>query len=499
MLAAGATDTPIVRTPSGSVRGTKLATSTRFLGVPFAKPPVGPLRFKAPQDVEPWPGVRDALAYASSPLQKPLGPKTLFPDALQYSEDALYLNIWAPSATGPHPVYVFIHGGGNIGGTSAMPIYDGEHFAANGIVFVSITYRVGVFGFLDVSKLLGDAYKGSGNNGLLDQIKALQWIKHNIAAFGGDPRNVTVGGQSAGAKNVIALMVAPQAKGLFHKAISESGGGHTFANQQTAHELADSVLKTLGATDPQALLSSTGDALLAAQYSVVGQYPRKFPFRSVIDNVVLDSAPFDAVVKGRGADIPLLLGYCSDEMAFYGPSKNGDGAITAQDIGNMPLDQMQQLYTHYPQLYPGLDNERLRYKAVTAESYFIPTIRLAQARAKTGARSYLYNFNLAPDSGKFKDLVVHGSELPLTFDNLNDSTAPFIGPMGPTAQGLSKVMHQAWLTFIRHGKNVHAGGLDWPAYSLKERSTMVFDKEVRISHDLQAAECELWSKWTPVA
>lgn len=497
-LAAANAETAVLHTTSGQLQGTQLPACKRYLGIPFAKPPVGVLRYRAPQDLEPWQGIRAAQAYASSPQQKPLGPKNLFPSDLGYSEDALYLNIWAPDTPGPHPVYVFIHGGGNIAGTSAMPIYDGDHYAAHGVVFVSITYRVGVFGFLDVSKLLGAQYRGSGNNGLLDQIKALQWLQHNIAAFGGDPRNVTLGGQSAGAKNVAALMTAPAANGLFHKAISESGGAHTVADQQTADELATLVLKALDTRDPQALLTSSPTALLAAQYKVVAEYPRKFPFRTVVDGVVIPRAPIDALAAGQGAHIPLLLGYCSDEVAFYGPSKNGDGVISPLDIGNMSLTHLTPRAAHYPQLYPGLDAEHLRYKVVTAESYLIPTLRLAEARAKAGGHSYLYNFNLAPDAGKFNGLVVHGSELPLTFDNLHDATAPFIGPTGPAAEALTKVMHASWLRFIHHGAPSMAGTVAWPAYNLKDRPAMVFEQDVHLAHDLQAAERTLWADWMPI-
>ncbi|EKT4482696.1 carboxylesterase/lipase family protein [Pseudomonas putida] len=486
--------------PCGKLQGQRSSDTQRYLGIPFAQPPLGELRFRAPRPLADWQGVREATCFAKASLQPPR-PAKLVPEDPGYAEDCLYLNVWAPNTPGPHPVYVWIHGGANAAGTTAQPIFDGESFARRGVVFVSIAYRLGVLGFVDVSSLLGDEYRGSGNNGLLDQVEALRWIQRNISAFGGDPQKVTIGGESAGGKNVISLMSMPLSKGLFHRAICQSGGGQTYADREVADDLANRVMSELESTGgkAQGLLNASTDALLAAQAAVIEKYPAKSPFRAVIDGVVLHDVPLKAIAQGMGKEIPLLLGSNKDEAAFYGPSKKADGKVTTADLANMQLKHFNSIFAKYSALYPDADAEALRYKAVTAESYGIPTVRLAEARAKTGSPVFCYRFDLAPENGPFKGLCVHTSELPLVFGNVHLPTAAATGPVEPAAHRMSSTMHGMWVEFISGKGELTAEGIAWPAYSMDLRKTMIFADQARVVEDPSSAERQLWKTWQPVA
>lgn len=493
--------TPVeIQTPSGGLRGRQTSEVLRFLGIPFAQPPVDALRFMAPQPLAPWRGIRDALEFQSAAIQTPIGPSKYVPVAPKYSEDCLYLNVWAPKTPGPHPVYVFIYGGGNTGGTTSMPVFDGEHLAREGIVTVTIAYRVGAFGFLDVSDVLGEAYAGSGNNGLRDQAMALRWIQKNIVAFGGDPTRVTIGGQSAGAKNVISLIAMPEAKGLFHRAICESGGGHAYATREMARDLTDRILKKAGLDRAQAEKLKTLPAkdLLAAQVAVIAEYPLRYPFRAVVDKVVVPLPPIEALAQGAAKDIPIIIGTARDEQAMFGPAKTMDGSIESREMCNVDFNTFSKVFAKYPKTYPTLNDAARRYRALNAESYWIPTIRMAEAQSLVDGKSYVYRQDMPLTEGDRKGYAVHGSELALVFDNLDDSTAPALGPVGTEARQLGALMNGYWVSFIKSGRPEAPGGPAWPAYNLKSRPTMVFDRQPHVASDLDRGERLLWADWEPV-
>jgi len=490
-----------LRTPAGVLRGQDGGDVTRYLGIPFAQPPVGALRFKAPQPAAAWDGVLKANAFAAAPIQSPIGPSKYVPVGPTYSEDCLYLNVWTPKTPGPHPVYVYIYGGGNVAGTTSMPVFDGAAMARQGVVVVSVAYRVGVFGFLDVSSVLGAEYAGSGNNGLLDQVMGLEWIKKNIGAFGGDPSQVTIGGQSAGAKNVISLLAMPAAKGLFQRVISESGGGQTVATPAMARTLTERVLAKVGLEQTRAdgLKTLPAKDLLAAQVKLVAEYELKYPFRAVVDGTVMPVAPIEAIAQGQARAIPILMGTARDEVAFFGPAKTMNGNIEGRELANIEFGPFEKIFGRYAKTFPTLNDAQLRYKALTAEEYWVPTIRMAEAHAKAGGQAYSYRLDLPFGSGEKVGYAVHGSELALVFANLHDSTAPALGPTGPEAEELGAVMHNAWLAFIKTGRPQAAGAPAWPAYDVAKRPTMVFDAKarLRVQSDLDAAERRLWAGWTP--
>lgn len=499
--AAFGAPTPELRTPAGVLRGQDGGDVARYLGIPYAQPPVGALRFKAPRPLAPWSGVLEANAFPAAPIQSPIGPSKYVPVGPAYSEDCLFLNVWTPKTPGPHPVYVYIYGGGNVAGTTSMPVFDGANMARKGVVVVSIAYRVGVFGFLDVSSVLGPDYAGSGNNGLLDEVMGLQWIQKNIGAFGGDPGRVTISGQSAGAKNVISLLALPAAKGLFHGVISESGGGQTVATPAMASALTQRVLANAGLDTARAAALTTMPAkdLLAAQVKLVAEYDYKYPFRAVVDGVVMPMAPIEAIARGVARGIPVMMGTARDELAFFGPAKTMDGTIEGRELANMPMADFEKIFARYPKSFPGLNDARLRYKALTAEEYWVPTVRMAEAQARAGGQAYVYRLDIPFGSGDKTGYSVHGSELALVFDNLADSTAPALGATGPSAEQLGALMHAYWLSFIKTGKPGVATGPAWPAYDLAKRPTLVFDvpAKLRVQGDLDAVERRLWTGWTP--
>ncbi|MCD7098793.1 carboxylesterase family protein [Stenotrophomonas sp. MMGLT7] len=489
--AEGVTLTP----PCGALAGTRTDGVHRFLGIPFARPPVGPLRFRPPQPLPRWHGMRDATRYAASAIQAPIGPSRYVPFPVDYSEDCLYLNVWAPVATGPHPVHVWVHGGGNVAGTTRMPVFDGASLARAGIVAVSVGYRVGALGFLELGGALGEDFLGSGNNGLLDQVAALAWVRGNIAGFGGDPDRVSVAGQSAGAKNVVSLLAMRSARGLFQRAISQSGGGQTVADLDMAHELAGRMLARLGLNAASAgrLLELPAEAILQAQHAVIPDYPFKYPFRAVVDGRHLLRTPLQAVAEGAARDIPLIIGSARDEVAFFGPNKTRDGTVVRNDLANLTPAQFEPIYARYAALYPDKNAIDLRYAALTAEEYWIPSIRLCEAQAMAGGASYAYRFDLPTRNPPHVGYSVHGSELAFTFGNLGDGTADALGPTGPQADRLSGLVGALWHGFIRNGVPDAGPGIApfWPTYGTA-RETLLLDTHSRVVADPDAAERMLW-------
>ena len=281
----------------GRLEGVAAGGVRHFRGVPYAESPVGALRFKQPVMKQPWAGTRQATVNPPGPMQT-----TLLAEAAT-SEDCLYLNVWAPQTPGPHPVYVFIHGGAYTAGYSLEYRIKGASFVRDGIVLVTIGYRVGALGFLELGGLLGPDYAGSGNNGIRDQQMALRWIKENIGAFGGDPSKITVGGQSAGAGSVVALLSAPSSEGLFRGAVVQSGGSRA-RTAETARAGADAFAKEVTAAggDPRKLADLPVDVIMRAQAKSQGGWG---PF---IDGDFLPYAPLDAMRKGVNAKVHLMIG-----------------------------------------------------------------------------------------------------------------------------------------------------------------------------------------------
>lgn len=478
----------VAETREGPVRGVATESGTAYFGIPFASPPIGPLRFRAPRPPARRSAPFDATGFASAPIQQPPPPGLYGPGPLPQSEDCLALNIWTPATPGPHPVYLWIHGGGNVAGSSRMPVFDGSRFARHGIVCVTISYRVGALGFLDLSALLGEDYAGSGNDGLLDIVEALRWVRANITAFGGDPRQVTIGGQSAGAKNVCALLAMPAARGLFSRAIVQSGGAETAIDRDGAGRMARRFLELTGASNARDLLTLDGAMLLAAQVKLQKIWPRKYPFRAVVDGSVLPDLPLSMIRDGRAAPVPLLIGTTRDEIAFFGPNAAKDGGVVQGDLANMAIEAFAPVYDSYTRNFPALSPVDRRYRALTAEEYWLPTLRTAAGHAAARRPTWLYRLDMPRSAAPNAGYAVHGSELPLMWDKVRDPQCAFLGPEGHAAEALSARMHAHWVSFIRSG----SPGAGWPLYRPDAPQTMVFAVEDSAVTRLDEDERRQW-------
>ncbi len=473
---------PVVQTASGPVHGRVRDGIASFLGIPYAASPTGKLRFAAPVPPEPWTQARDASAFGATPPKPdyPVPFDRLLEEPSIAGDDWLNLNVWTGSdlaghgSAGPEspgdlrPVMVWIHGGAFANGNSAVPWYDGHAFAAAGVVFVSINYRLGVDGFA----LLPDA---PANRGLLDQIAALEWVRDNIAAFGGDPGNVTIFGESAGAMSVITLLSMPSAAGLFSKAIAQSGAVQAAADPADAALVSAELGQALGAalTDPD--VTATGLAeielplLVAAQAAVrdalsVDPNPARFgptivmssmPFIPVIDGEVLPEHPMAAIATGAGSDIPLLIGTNTEEFRLFLVPTGTASHISAELLPAVAgaVGAGQEVVGLYQANRPDASAGDV-FAALVTDSFFrLPALAVAQARSGGPAATYFYEFAWGqPPLG-----AAHSVEIPFVFNNLAVAADDeVIGPNPP--QDLADDMHATWVRFAA------TGDPGWPAF-----------------------------------
>lgn len=501
----------IVTTAAGAVSG----TSTRrpgcagvhaFYGVPFAEPPVGERRFAGPVPRTPWSGVRDAGAYgavvAQNPVPAPLD-RVFQPRGAQ-GDDCLNLNVWTPDTRASLPVLVWIHGGGFEIGSGSEDLYDGSRFARDGVVCVTINYRLGVEGFLHV----GDDTPGSGNFGTLDQIAALRWVADNIAAFGGDPERVTIAGESSGAMSVAALLAAPSAHGLFRAAILQSGAGHNGFASPAAARVSAEVRRRLGlgpGIDP--LRAIPVDRVLEVQRDVAADVaistdrdrwgsvidrPWTIPFQPFVGGDVVPETPIGAVRRGAVAGVPLLVGYCAEEYRFHlGAASDfftvGEEVVEALygAVFGAAAPAARALYTESA----GADPTSLVAAIQTDRQYRMPAIRLAAAQTAAGGQAWLYQH--ARRSSAFGGTVGagHATELPYVFDLLDDDTGALLAGVD-APQSLADVMHAAWVRFVSFG-DPSGPSLAWPAVDAG-RPTMVFDDSSGVEYAPDDATLRLY-------
>ncbi|MEV6073632.1 carboxylesterase family protein [Streptomyces sp. NPDC052069] len=447
---------PQAATAHGAVRGTLEHGVAVFRGIPYAAPPVGARRFRAPEPPEPWQGVREAVAYGPTAPKRPYAPPldALLPDPEVAGEDCLNLNVWTPSA-GPAglPVLVWIHGGSLLHGSSAVPVYDGAAFARDGVVLVSVNYRLGMEGF-------GVFPDAPANRGLLDQIAALEWVRDNIAAFGGDPHRVTVAGESAGAISIGALLAAPRAAGLFRRAVLQSGAP-TALSVAAGRGTTERIAKRLGLPATAAALAAADPAeLLAAQTEVTGggsPLTGGNSFQIVVDGDLLPRDPAEALRSGASADVDLLMGTNSEEYRlWFVPSGLVEklGKVKLR-LALLKFKVSAAMARPYRANRPGATPGELLGAIATDLLLRVPLNRLADARTDAAGATYFYEFGWPSPVRRLG--ACHALEIGFVFDTLaHPDTVALTGPDAP--QELADAMHGAWVRFAV------SGDPGWPSW-----------------------------------
>jgi para-nitrobenzyl esterase len=493
---AAATDSVIVpvKVEQGLLTGTtgKHPDVRVFRGVPFAAAPVGDLRWKAPQPSAPWKGTREAKEFSAACWQTP------YPEVARIyrselpalSEDCLYLNIWTPAKTAQEhlPVMVWIHGGAFTRGSGSTNAYDGEILSLNGAVVVTINYRLGMFGFFAHPELTAESeHHASGNYALLDQIAALQWVKKNITAFGGDPARVTIFGESAGSWAVNVLMASPLAKGLFQRAIGESGG--SFAPMKGLAEAEKSgvaLAGTMGITQDvlKTLRGKSAEALLKASDNQ--------PTRAIVDGYVLPQDVYTIFAQAKQNDVQLLVGNNADEGTALVPQ---GASIKAEQFVAVARGRFGSLADEFLKIYPaGSDEEAVKsFFAAFRDQQFEWEMRTwARMQTKTGHHpAYLYYFSRVPPGPQSKTLgAFHAADLAYVFGNF---VWPF--PWEETDKKLSDAMTSYWVNFAASGDPNGNGLAKWPVYNAGEDQLLEFGDRIGVRSGVNKAGLDFFDKY----
>jgi para-nitrobenzyl esterase len=497
---------PVVETPQGRLEGARSerASIARFLGIPYAAPPLGALRLRAPQPASPWRGTRDATRFGAAQPQRedPLAGGLGLLHGARCDEDCLTLNVYTPACdAAARPVLVWIHGGAFIGGTACVPLYDASRLAARGdLVVVTLNYRVGALGWSFADEARGE---GVVNLGLEDQLAALRWVRDEVARFGGDPARVTVVGESAGAGSILSLAGMPAARGLFHRAIVQSGAPRGVLEPQEASARTRAVLAKLGASEGgvEALRDAPLAALLEAQYACAAAGPHRTGmfYAPVHDRRTLRDSPADAFATGFAAELPLLIGTTRDEMRLYASGQPDSEAVVARIVAPQ-LDWLgeserksacRELY----EVHRAARSARGEpcapsdvYLAIQTElSLRHPALRIAEAR-EASRNTWMYQFTwTSPLRGGLHG-ACHALDLPFTFGNLDaPGMAEFAGG-GEAAERLAARMMDAWCAFARDGDPSHDGAGSWPVYERSRRATFELGARCGVLDAPQEAE-----------
>jgi para-nitrobenzyl esterase len=447
-----------VQTDNGPVSGNKSGEISIFKGIPFAAPPVGDLRWKAPQPAKKWTGVLKCDKFSASPMQGKPVPFMMWteefitpPESL--SEDCLYLNIWTPakSAREKLPVFVWIYGGGFSSGSAACAVYDGEDMSKKGVVFVSINYRVGVFGFLAHPGLSAESdNKVSGNYGLLDQVAALKWIRKNIEAFGGDPQKVTIAGQSAGSMSVCALVVSPLAKGLFRGAIAQSGGIlSSFMNNSLAdaEKSGVSFMEKLKASNIEELRKKTAEELITAGGS----------FRPVYDGYVIPVDVFGAFKNGLFNDVPMMAGWVTGDGSLMGTQ-----TMTPEKYKQQAVEKYGEKAGEYLKIFPGTTSDQVTSSLKESGLMQFAALPAYLWAGFSKSKAYIYQFSHIPvDKPGFPNYgAFHTSEVPFALHTLHLWKRPW----RDVDFTVEKTMNDYWVNFVKNGNPNGEGVPEWGVY-----------------------------------
>ena len=470
-----------VETRCGRVSGFSKDGVLRFNGIPFAKPPVGSMRWRLPEAPDPWTGTRDCARFGFiAPQVNSAAEGLLGGTAGQKSEDCLYLNVWTPACDqARRPVMVWIHGGAFVTGAGSVGTYNGKYLSLLGdVVVVTINYRLGAFGFLNLSDATDGKLPGAGVEGLADQVAALKWVKENIERFGGDPANITIFGESAGGMSVGALLASPGATGLFNKAIPQSGAADIGHAREHSARIARLVLAKLDVSPTNAgkLLEAPWEVILDAQKEVLAE-PREtggLPFGPTIDGAILPERAIRAVRKGSAKGVSLMTGTTREEWKLFTAAspklRMMDDArlkrMTTRLVGAEHVDALLSAYT--------VGSPFDRWNAVmTDHSFIMPAGRLAEAQSAY-APSYVYRFDWR--SKLLGGLLgsCHALELGFVFGTYREKLAAAFFGSGEKADNLSAAMMESWIAFARSGDPSSARSGDWPVYDTATRAVMIY-------------------------
>ncbi len=493
----------IVETRYGKVQGREQGSISVWKGIPFAQPPTGQRRFRASQPPEPWTGVREATTFSPMAPQVPevganmvgaIGAERAV-EQRPMSEDCLFLNIWSPGADGEkRPVMVYIHGGAFTLGSASDPWYDGTSFAANhNIVVVSLNYRLGILGFVYLKDLAGADASYTGNCGLLDQIAALEWVRENITAFGGDPDQVTVMGESAGARSIGALLGMPAAKGLFQRAILQSGAAGNLVTRPRATRVAQALLTKLGLETAQ--LSALADVPLEALLKVQPELGREFggtlAYSPMIDGETLPRHPSVMIAQGSAAHVAILAGTNRDEWRLFAMMRGGP-KVDEEQLKHIFGDEAKPAFSMYTEARADKSPELAWIDMMSDMVFRMPAIRLAEGQVRQGAPVWMYRFDW--ESPAFGGILgaAHAMDIPFVFNTLDVGLSRAFTGDSPSRQPLADLMHASWAAFISSGNPAIASLPAWPPYDLDRRATMIFNDVAHVVDDPQGQVRALW-------
>ncbi len=498
---------PIAQTTSGTIRGAFDGDVAVFKGVPYGASTAGEARFQAPQSHAPWDGVLDCLDYGPSSPQPPRrGPSISGPPPSE-SEDCLVLNVWTRGLNdgGKRPIMFWIHGGGFSTGSGSSPLYDGTNLCRRGdVVSISVNHRLGIPGHLYLKEIGGAKYATSGVNSFLDLILALEWVRDNATAFGGDPDNVMIFGESGGGGKVLSLMTMPKARGLFKRVAIQSGvkangerkvdtvfGKHGITPEEANHFTREVLAKLgIGEDEVDKLLELPIEDIEAAQGEVEASGIVMGP---VIDGDLFPRHPYDPDPAPTAVDVPMLIGANGDEWYNYistrpeFPGIDFEGVIKWTAAWSLGREQAERIVAEYRALDPDARPEDLLTTICSDHLIRVPSVRLADMQAAAGkAPVYFYMFTFdSPTNGK----SFHALEIPFVFDNVDRT--PLTGE-GPERFPIASAMSDAWIAFARTGNPNHEGLPEWPLYDPDQRPTMIFDLNTRVENDPFGPETRIW-------
>ena len=479
--------TPAVATASGRLRGVLLNDNVNaFYGVPYGASTAGEGRFMPPKPVAAWNDVRDAVAVTDRSPQDHEGPipEVYALDRRQpMSEDCLHLNLWTPAVgAGSRPVMVWLHGGGFSSGSGDWLLYDGARLAASqDVVVVSVTHRLNVFGYLYLPEIGGEKYAQSSNVGMLDIVQALDWVRQNVAAFGGDPGNVMIFGQSGGGRKVSVLTGMPAAKGLFHRAIMMSGSQNTGTSPSEATETSRQFMASVGARTVDEMQRMPMEQLRAAAAK------SGFNLQPVLDGSSLPAHPYDPIATSLSADVPLVIGTVEHESTFTRgtPLDPIDDATLHKALQNETRGseaQVAHLIDVYRKGRPNLSNVDLLQILISDNGYRVRANIMADAKAKQGTASvytYLFTWKSPVREGKLKSY--HTLDIPFAFNNVE--VAASMTGAGQERYALADRISTAFAAFARGGDPNHAGLPTWPKFTTAQRTTVILDNECKVVND----------------